>query len=70
MDSDFVFFTCIKYANSVDPAQMHDQRPFDGDQRPFDGGIWHLFVKVSKWQIVIDSEHKSLLSDQCLSGQQ
>ena len=45
--------TCIKYANSVDPAQTPDQRPFDGD-------TWHLFaecqtqidkLQVSKWQI-------------------
>ena len=39
MGSDFSLLqqhsTCIKYANSVDPAQTPDQRPFDGDTRHF-----------------------------------
>ena len=57
--------TCIKYANSVDPAQTPDQRPFDGDTR-------HLFaesqtqigkLQVSKWQITYKFVY---INDYCL----
>ena len=57
--------TCIKYANSVDPSQTPDQRPFDGD-------TWHLFaeyqtqidkLQVSKWQITYKFVY---INDYCL----
>ena len=57
--------TCIKYANSVDPAQTPDQRPIDGDTR-------HLFaesqtqigkLQVSKWQITYKFVY---INDYCL----
>ena len=57
--------TCIKYANSVDPAQTPDQRPSDGDTR-------HLFaerqtqigkLQVSKWQITYKFVY---INDYCL----
>ena len=57
--------TCIKYANSVDPAQTPDQRTFDGD-------TWHLFaecqtqtdkLQVSKWQITYKFVY---INDYCL----
>ena len=57
--------TCIKYANSVDPAQMPDQRFFDGD-------TWHLFaecqtqidkLQVPKWQITYKFVY---INDYCL----
>ena len=51
--------TCIKYADSVDPAKTPDRRPFDGD-------TWHLFtecqtqtdkLQVSKYKFVYINDY-------------